>query len=190
MVPVGPLHCGSQRVGFRDSVFIFPNLRLRLQWRTRLGTRCTSPITRRMTKARTRARYSSQLLRLLALCSTAPAFQRVQSGVHGPSKRWLLYDPGSTYRVRAPNARSHRSPAPPLQAHFKSEAIEPHTIVIIIRFFGGVFYRVMRLLLPIQFIYIVWRFGRCGLCECGQLEEALQALGDYAHPHHDAQTSV
>src|SRR5690242_566003 len=94
------------------------------------------------------------------------------------------------YRVRAPNARSHRSPAPPLQAHFKSEAIEPHTIVIIIRFFGGVFYRVMRLLLPIQFIYIVWRFGRCGLCECGQLEEALQALGDYAHPHHDAQTSV
>src|SRR5690242_952835 len=106
----------------------------------------------------------------------------------GRSPYWLGPEP--EYRVRAPNARSHRSPAPPLQAHFKSEAIEPHTIVIIIRFFGGVFYRVMRLLLPIQFIYIVWRFGRCGLCECGQLEEALQALGDYAHPHHDAQTSV
>lgn len=55
----------------------------------------------------------------------------------------------TVYRVRAPNDRSQLTIAPGLQAHHKSEAIELRTIVVIIRLFSRVLYRLMQLLLSI-----------------------------------------
>jgi hypothetical protein len=58
------------------------------------------------------------------------------------------------YSVRAPNARSHRTPAPSLEAHHSDEATEPRTIVSTTKIFGGVLYRHMRLSSSIYIIYI------------------------------------
>jgi hypothetical protein len=68
------------------------------------------------------------------------------------------------YRARAPNARSHPTPAPSLEAHYRNEAIEPRTIVIFARYFRGMFYRFMRSLFSIHSSYIVWQCSPIRRC--------------------------
>jgi hypothetical protein len=91
------------------------------------------------------------------------------------------------YRVRARNARSRATPDCSPQQVTQNEAVEPHTIAIITRFFGGVFYMPMRQCLLIYTSYIELLFCRCGLCRCEVLEEVLQQQHHAAQPlHHDS----
>jgi hypothetical protein len=59
-----------------------------------------------------------------------------------------------SYRVRAPNDRSQPTIARHPHRHHKNKAIEPHTMIIIVRKLGGLFYRPMRQNSSIQINYI------------------------------------
>lgn len=92
MVPGGPLPRRSERMGFHISVFYDLGLRLRLQWRTRRGTRCTLSLHAAWPGLGLGLESTK---RYLTLCSAAPALQRVQARMHSPSKHfcWMTRVP-------------------------------------------------------------------------------------------------
>jgi hypothetical protein len=56
----------------------------------------------------------------------------------------------------------------------KNEALQPHTMAVIIGNFSGLFYRLMQQYSSIQINYIELLFGRCAWCGFEVRQEALQ----------------
>ena len=104
---------------------------------------------------------------------------------------WWAAPRYAAYRVRARDARIRVMRRITPTRTCKNEVVEPHTIAIITRYFGGLFYRPTRRYSVIQINYIELLFSCCRWCECEVLGEAWQQHYYFAQlQHYDSASSL